>query len=833
MKRVTRFFLALTLIISMLVPVCGVQAALGIKHEKEVSLLSALNIVPGYPDPSYKAEDKVKTEDFVKYASALVGAEVDASFAVTEYGLSRGADIAVSEAVTVIMKALGYDKIAFSYNGSIASVATVNGLMDGCGVTADSDEFLTRDSMSVILFNALEMKALEMRYVGGKAEYGVSDKTVMEYYLNIYYKKGDVNATSLAALNGYSVTGKNEVRIGDDFFYIGRTDARDLIGYNVEIYYIEKHGENTILWIEPTSRTKTLIVYGEDIEEINDNTIKYLSGNSTKTAKLNSDYTVIYNGEFVSSVEQSLLRPLNGYNLLIDSNGDGKYDVIDVKDYKYYFVDGYNASQCVVNDYKAEEKLEFGTEHFEERYFYQNGVITDASAIKTGVLLAVLQSKGNSCISIEIINNTVEGTINGIDQDTIKISGTEYLISNDYKGTELRIGYSALFYLDKNKRIVRAEIGKSAASRYGYVINMWENEDGTGDYGIRLLAVNGTISDFAIDEKIVYNGSKIKTSIAYQNLKNETADGSVKQLITYSLNSRGEVSRINSANSTPLITGSDEQVPDFSKYYKGVGSYRKSNMCFNSKYMIDESVPIFLVPYDGDKDSYYVETSSYLVNKYVYDIEVYDVDEYMKAGALVLRENMREPENLRSKRAFIVKKVTTVYDENESSDAVCIDGYMQGTEVSYILEREDIMDTTGSISLKYLKCGDILQVSLTPDGKLGSARILYKRSLDTLLPPNGSTTGASSYWEGGSAVMPDLYISRGKVVSRNNEVILVDADGDENVVTKRMHKVVSGVNVFKYEDGNLDAVEVSDIQVGDDLYVQEYQGTTQDIIVFR
>ena len=63
------------MIAALLVPVTGVQAALGIRHEQEVSLMAALGIVPGYPD-NYDPDSTVTQADFVKYAYAAVDTEI-------------------------------------------------------------------------------------------------------------------------------------------------------------------------------------------------------------------------------------------------------------------------------------------------------------------------------------------------------------------------------------------------------------------------------------------------------------------------------------------------------------------------------------------------------------------------------------------------------------------------------------------------------------------------------------------------------------------------------------------------------------------------------------
>lgn len=48
-KRIISLLIALSTVITLFVPSAVVHAELGIKNELQVSLMAALNIVPGYP----------------------------------------------------------------------------------------------------------------------------------------------------------------------------------------------------------------------------------------------------------------------------------------------------------------------------------------------------------------------------------------------------------------------------------------------------------------------------------------------------------------------------------------------------------------------------------------------------------------------------------------------------------------------------------------------------------------------------------------------------------------------------------------------------------------
>lgn len=104
--------------------------------------------------------------------------------------------------------------------------------------------------------------------------------------------------------------------------------------------------------------------------------------------------------------------------------------------------------------------------------------------------------------------------------------------------------------------------------------------------------------------------------------------------------------------------------------------------------------------------------------------------------------------------------------------------------------------------------------------------IRSKRSLIISDTPN-------KYWEGGMLVMPDLWVSFGTITDRNINVLLVDTDGNDNIVSKEPHKFAAATNVYVYEHGKVYPTNKNDIFDGDIVYVQEYQGNLHEVMIIR
>lgn len=818
-KRIISVITVLSVMITLLVPCSAVHAELGIKNELQVSLLAALNIVPGYPS-SYDAEANVSVKDFFKYAYRLIGVDVlDLSSEIKSYGLDEESEaIAASSAIKVVVDIIGYDKIVDMYNNNYALLASNLGMLDGTGMYSISEENVTYGQMVMLFWNTLNMNAMKMKSVNS---YVYSDKTIMEYYLKIYEGSGVVNANNTVAIDGGKTTGTNEVRIGNESYLVGNTITDHLIGSSVKFYYYD--GDDKILrWIESSKlKNEELLIYGEDVISAGEKTVVYDYGNKNKTLKLDSDYLIIYNGKAVTdgSIGIEAVMSLNALNYFVSNDGGDKYNVVIINDYEYYLVDAISQSHTV-NDYSAKTSIDL--DDADTLMVYENGIKTTVDAINAGSVIAVAKSADGKVITVEILSGTISGEITSISQNEIVVSGTTYTISPSYAGDALKIGRSGTFYFDNCGRIVRCVGLKEASSQYGYLLNFYRGEDPGGDCFAEILTAQGTRETFTVKTSVNVNGEKCNLNAALQCV-------SKNQLITYRVNSENTLTKIETANKSYI--GRDTHTEIFSIHFKGAGKYRKNNMCFNSKYLIDSTTPIFVIPYNGDKADYTVIDASALVNNITYDISVYDIDDYMYASCIVLKENFAEPENLRSKRSVIITDVLQSVDDDDEN-IIVIKGYQQGRIVSYTLENTEMMDNRGRYYVRNLKEGDVVQLGVDVKGIVSAVQLLFKADEQKLAIASGTET-PSSYWEGGTVVMPDLWVSFGEVTDRNTNVLLVDADGNDLVVSKDPHKFAAATNVYVYENGNLSLSNKNDIFDGDLVYVQEYQGNLHEIVVIR
>ncbi len=821
-KRILGLVLTLSILMGLPVSVTVTHAAIGINHELQVSLMAALGVVPGYPD-NYDAAAKVSQKDFITYAYAAVGTELaDTTAVAAALGMDGDSNITYEQAASVVLQVTGYSAIAGSDGYAYMQSS---GLYSGV-TNATKNAEVTTEGTAVMLYNVLDMKALEWN----NNEYTKSSATIMEDKLDVYKTFGVVNANSATGTNGYGTTSDTTVRIGDTIYNIGNTSAQNLLGQYVKFYYKddEASGEYVIKWIEPDeSKNSTLTIYGCDVTEVTSTTVKYDSDKgASRTAKIAQNAQIIYNGDANSGKTIEAISSLTCEATLIANDSSNVYNIVIINDYSYYMVDGFAASTLIVNDYSSKETLDVDEENYSSFEIYRDGMRQTAGDITVGQVLAVAMSPDGQTARVEILTGSVSGEITSYSSDSVKIGGENYDISPAYVGDQLKNGRSGTFYFDRLGKIVRCTALKGQTSQYGYLMKYFSDTDGQSDYTARVLAADGAVHEFKVKDSVKFNDVKKSSYDVYYLID---AGNSCEQLITYAVDSNGVITTINTADSK-YIGVDEESVDDFTLNYTGSGRYRKNNMCFNTKYIIDSTTPIFFIPYDGEKEGYTVKNASYLTNGYTYNISVYDIDEYMYASAIVLKENLIEPENMRNKRALVVDKVIeSVKDDGDIG--VAIEGYQQGSKVSLFLYNENMNDNRGYTSIKNLKAGDVVIYGTNADGELNVVQIMYRASTNRLSIASGTTTPCT-YWEGGTAVFPDMWASCGEVVNRNSELIMVDDDGDDDKVSKSPH-VLGSCTTYLYENGKVTVSNKNEISVGDTVYVQEYQGKVYDILIVR
>lgn len=836
-KRILGIILTISMLLSMCEFSLTAQAALGIEHEEEVSKLNAFGILTGYPDTSYKASSTVSAKDFVNAAYKTAGLSGDFTSAMAQKFGFDAADntITVQAAAAVLLSALSYDAETELYGGfpeGYIKVSSTNGLL--VGIKLSLNENLTNDAMAVMLYNALEINAMKLSYSNGQRVYTKDDETVMNK-LGIYEAKGIITGTEYAALDGSSKASGNEIKINDDKSYgLGRTYADELFGYSVEFYY---NDDDELLWIEPRKNMTAIKVAEVDVTNLSTDKIvyKYDDTSKKKTYLIDDNATFVYNGISIENPDLTEFVPISGYVTIIDNNNDNKADVISCEAYEHYLVSEKNDNNISINDYETGRTFSLNPDDYNSMKIIKNGQIVSYSDIVVGDVIAVVRSDEAVGAILKVYVSSykaVSGTVKAISDSYIKIGSEVYEIGTGYEGTALSVGRIGTFYFDINGNLIRCVKGQGTTSQYAYLMSIYVGDDGSTCY-IQFLTAGNSIEEHQISSKVKYNNSTLSAVDVCRKLR--TGDSVNKQLITYSLNSDGEVNKLETANQNNMYSGLDKESDDFSLYFQGHGRYRKNNLCFNSKYLIDADTPIFIVPASREKEDYEIRYAASLTNGTSYYVSVYDIDEFMTAGAIVLDEVASDPESLKAKRCIIVEKISYSVNDDED-DIIIVEGYQQGSKITLKTKDEDLLkDSEGkyySLGCKdgyeQVSAGDIIQASVDANGYLVAFRTLYKADEEKKKLVIADNDTPNEYEEGGNVnEFSDMFVLHGTVVSRTSGILVVDSD------TKRAHRITSGAGVYIVDGKSIEKGTTSDICIDDEVYLHTYQGNLQEVVIYR
>lgn len=773
-KRVISF--AVMFVMTMMLALPSVSAAkdlpedvLGTEYEESVELLKALNIMVGDETGEFRLEDGIKRSEAAKIAVALAGLtdvaestknqsgfpDVSASHWANGYinvsraqqyviGDDRGNfrpddNITYAEAVTILMRVLGYEPSA-SANGGFPTGYLVSagsaGLFRG-GVSAPTNSIATRGIVAKLAYNALTINLMERKGYGISETYEIVDKTLLYNRLNVEKLYGQVIATSESTLTGESSLKDTQVQIKNEKetkIYDTTCDVSDFIARNV-VYYVKEDnkGEFSVILIRTDDNKNTeLSVDVSNIDKVTGSTDKTFSywkdkeqDKKASNVTIKENATVFYNG-VVSDYDILNIKEVKSGNVnLLDSDKDDKYDYVFITEYRNIVVDEVSLVGNRITDKFNLLTLTLDPEDKDLTFsIYKNGEKIGLDKIKEWDIVSVAANTHNvseaTVIKVYVTSESIVGKITEIDGDYYTIGEKEYEIAANYKEAnrpDLKLGDEGTFYLDIEGKIAAVDTNTKAGSNYAYL----------SDAG-----VTGTINTkvqfdlFTKDgNSIVLDGaSKVKVNDK-TNLKGEEVIDALKdanndeiaQLITYDTNSNGEVTYINTA--TKNTTSGTSIKGTFSLDYTSQNAKYIASSKKLAGFNVNSSTLVFEIPTGAkDSDEYSIRDMNMFVDKSTYDVEIYDLSEDLVAGVIIVK-NSTGVVNAESSIAVVKKIAETTNTEGTTVHKLY--ALQDGKEI--VINAKDT-DTLVKKD-KNLEAGDIIQYQKNSKGEIDKVTVLF------------------------------------------------------------------------------------------------------------
>ena len=764
--------LTIAFIMTAMVAIPAVQASslpedvIGTEYEESVELLNALNIMVGDDTGEFRLNDPIKRSEVAKIATAIAGltdvaesTKTQANFpdvAATHWangyinvsqaqnyvigddtGRFRPDDnITYAEAVTIMMRVLGYEPSAKSNGGfptGYLVTAGSAGLFKG-GISASTNSVATRGIVARLAFNALTINLMEKTGYGAFENYEVVDKTLLFNKLDVQKLNGQVVATSESTLTGSSSLKEDQVQIkveNEVKTYTTTHDASQHIARNV-VFYVQKEatGNDKIILIS-NNKTKNneLEIKAENIDKITSDTISYWNDpendKKTTTAKVSSNPTVFYNGVVVELDITQLAELKSGKIALLDTTNDEIYEYIFVTEYRNIIVDEVSLTSNRITDKFNLMTLTLDPEDTNLTFgIYKDGKKIDIEELKEWDVLSVAANSHTiseaTVIKAYVSSEKITGKITEIEDNKYKIGDKLYEIASNYTQANqpaLQLSDEGTFYLDIEGKIAAVDTQTKAGSNYAYLIKA--ATDGSIDTTVKfeLFTKDGEVKVVNGATKLKVNNTSSLKGEAVINAIKEANNDSIAQLITYDTNAAGEITYINTAsvNENPGTslknTFSLDYVSENAKY--NAASKKLGGVNVNS------STLIFEIPSDAqDSDEYSIRTIDMFVDKSTYDVEIYNITEDLTASVIIVK-NSAGVVNADSSIAVVTRVAEA---SNEEGIAVHkLYALQDGKEITLNAKDTDTLKKNN----KVLQTGDIIQYQKNSKGEIDKITVLF------------------------------------------------------------------------------------------------------------
>ena len=828
-----------------------------------INMATQTGIIVGMGDGTFKPEDQVTYEQFVK----------------------------------MIVAALGYTPVADAQGGyptGYLVVASREGITKGA--TGSAGEPAARSTVARLLYNALEVPTMEQTvFSAGNEEYEKSDESLLTGALNFEKYEGVVTSAELSAnKDKYDKTTvtilpqkmlsadlkdkdlDNEYDEELDSIDVGDTNAADLVGYYVTVYTGEdeetgkqkiyaiaaKTGRNDMLTIDYSQLNKKTVSNVENLS------IWYTEEGSNKAAKeitLADNVKFIYNGAEVDSEDakdaviaffaqasnDNVIRP-GSVTFINSDNSDKAYEYVLITEYNRDFVVKEIDVENGVIDAVEGEGLEIDPDDDDIVYsFYKNGNAASIEDVAVDDVLTIAESVDAEpqIIKVFISSEVVEGSVSesGTDgkETVFTIAGEQYkapVVGGAINKTITEVGDDGVFYINVDGRVVYKDAVSTAGGNYAYLFKAGTKTDAIDDgvAQIQYLKADGTWETKSLSSTVtIYEGS---TKLVEFEPKNVTKDVSAvfetqtnykedkvtvesvtisgvaeKQLIQFKTKSDGTINRIYIAD--------DSKDSNFKYNGKldGKEYNAKQSKIYNVK--LNDDVIVFNVDTakEDKQEGYSVSTVKATFNDGdKYTVEVYDQTSSTSYPKVLVAFDAKAS-IAADTPIFVISRVATASDA-DGNTVIKLYGYQDGASVS--AEVPD--DADGYDEAEKLEAGDVIIFSLGASGKIDDIAVLIEKD------------DVKKYIDNGTAVVlaaetdADVDKDFGKVLTKSNGDITLENDNLYGLDTS----VVKIYTVNFDRDDAVSTGRLSDITTDISkrksyVYVRLYDGVVTGAVVYQ
>ncbi|MBQ6999051.1 MAG: S-layer homology domain-containing protein [Clostridia bacterium] len=454
-----------------------------------------------------------------------------------------------TEALVSFVKALGYEAIVKEEGGDLGdyvNLASKIGLFKG--VTIADEEKLTTEEVAEITANAMGVPFVTYKNISGGPGclwevWELSDGT------------GTIEANSRIGI-GVPKVGANRVRINGITLYSRIEIPNELVGAEVTYYTVPGVHGDEVISIYAYNTEENITLAADEIGTVTDKG-KYIEITDVDEEEILVDKQglLIINGKAWTPTKALFGLLDSGSATFLDTDDDGRYDVIHMTLLHQAIVEGVNGSTLTLRTGKDKQIVDFSDIDVMEVYIGKK--IAKISDIKAGMVVGI------ACDSFTISNGVITwgfadakyaqlyasdrsetGMIEKMEgTDSFTINGRKRYYGSGYKRftqsnvlPELKLGfYIEAFYDNYGKLTYYKVISGAEGLNYGYLIA------GGVDGGpldkvtmLKIMDINGNFLTLKTSPRFILDGVMVDSgSTSYSVNGVDDVDLKQRQLIRY------------------------------------------------------------------------------------------------------------------------------------------------------------------------------------------------------------------------------------------------------------------------------------------------------------
>lgn len=758
----------------------------------------------------------------------------DGSFGAKEY-------ITVEQTVKIFVCILGGQSAAEIMGGYPDGYVMLGRKMGILKNTGSLKSNARRIDVARIIYNSLNTAEYDLGLIeGGATVYTQSTgKTFLSERLGIYRICGIVTQNTVTSL-------ETPERLSYDLCVIGEETVRDSSGFLDDFLgcdvtaYVRKTDEEDlgdVIFVCESNNNESVTVSEEDFAGISGYSVTYWKNDKKQTLTLSTVTYMIYNGRAVE-YDKEKFNVECGFIKFVDNDGDKKFDVAVITDYKPGVVGNVDAENGIIALKYNEKSIELKDNYV--RLTADGEKIQLNRLIAGSVILVAASGEGDDgvyeiCLSSEKAMGKIEKLISKNGKRYLTVGGKEYkissycekLIENNFID-DFKTNLTGQFFMDGRGNVVYALLSDGGLVP-GYLVNSaFSDEAFSKALTVKLYTLNQKFEMFSAADKLTVDNVK-------KNVSDIESDLALKsklktpQLILYSAKD-GVLKEIVFAKSTY-----DEK--EFSLDLSGVYKCTRPSV-IAEKYVVPASSQVFYVPtppagvdgydeYMNDEGNYAIYGGGHFSAGNYFGLSLYDINSDGEAKYAVSKKDPSTG-NVNESSKFLA--VTNVGEgiNKKGETSTLIEGLDEsGNEISLIGSKDGEIKDSQSDRIPVI--GDVIQYHTNSDGEVTQIIIQLDVTDGSYFAPKAVESSKTDY------TVSKCY---GEVLSAGGSSIRIAAkpiDSSMTVLDGDMYVQNTGKAVLRC---NADRTKIvpenfSTIEKGDRVFVSvNRQNYTRMIVIY-